>query len=519
MPSRRMPNFADPRNAIQPGRKDSLATWMAFFGMTEDASGEYSKPSDWARAAADEAFVYACVKLKAMSASAVPLRVYVKAGSDLIPADLASDAEAAEYQKLLDTINPYSMSASDFKGSLIASLAIYGEAYVRKVRGRLGGAPQELYLLRAIDVHPKVGKTWIESYEYRPSKPEDNEVISPKDMIAFRLPGNFVDVTRGLSPLSAIRREIEVSIMASEHTNSLLRNMGVPAGAWVAPKDSDLTPQDQSAIKKVLSALTGPKNAGKSAVLPGGLEWQQLGIPEQDAQYLNARKISRMAISSAMGVPLALVGDDEHAGVYRSVRDAEQVFWRRMANELGWVASILDSWLTPDFDGGSGRLTVQFDVSGIEALRPTPQEELSLWTALLDRRVVTPNEMRAHFGIGAPVEWGDIPLLNGQPQENLRGKTPGSVEPIPQMQVAVEDDHVVDAAPIMAWFATEPKLYAKPQVKSFAAGGALDIAEMVGFDVTAQQREVIEQGLRRRYSAKQIVEGVPNDGYLGLKGV
>jgi hypothetical protein len=492
---------------------------MAFFGMLEDEPGEYSKPSDWARAAADEAFVYACVKLKSMSASAVPLRVYVKVGNDLIPADLSKDVEAAEYQKLLDNINPYSMSSSDFKGSLVASLAIYGEAYVRKVRGRMGGAPQELYLLRAIDVHPKVGKTWIESYEYRPSKPEDNEIIDPKDMIALRLPGNFVDVTRGLSPLSAIRREIEVSIMASQHTNSLLRNMGVPAGAWVAPKDSDLTPQDQSAIKKVLAALTGPKNAGKAAVLPGGLEWQQLGMPEQDAQYLNARKISRMAISSAMGVPLALVGDDEHAGVYRSVRDAEQVFWRRMANELGWVASIFDSWLTPDFDGGKGRLTVQFDVSGIEALRPTPQEELSLWTSLLDRRVVTPNEVRAHFGIGAPVEWGDIPLLNGQPQNDLRGKTPGSVEPVPQMQVAVEADHVVDAAPIMSWFQDASRLYSKPQIKTFVTGGLLDIEAMVGFGVTDEQRSIIEQGLLRRYSAKQIVDGVPNDGYPGLKGV
>ena len=91
MPSRRVPNFADPRNVINPSKKDSLATWMAFFGMLEEDTGEYSKPTDWARAAADEAFVYACVKLKAMSASAVPLRVYVKASHDLIPADLAED--------------------------------------------------------------------------------------------------------------------------------------------------------------------------------------------------------------------------------------------------------------------------------------------------------------------------------------------------------------------------------------------------------------------------------------------
>jgi HK97 family phage portal protein len=522
MADRKMPDFANPANYIQHGKKDSLASWMAFFGMTDAQSGDYSGPRDWARAAADEPFLNACIKLKSMSAGAVPLRVYVRQENNLIPADLAKDADAAEYQKLLDTINPYSMSASDFRGTLVASLSVYGEAYVRKVRGKMGGPPQELYLIRPIDITPKMGKTWIEAYEYNPSgskaRNSETEIIPAKDIVAFRLPGNFVDPTRGLSPLSAIRREVEVSVMASEHTNALLRNLGVPVGAWVAPKDSDLTVQDQSAIKKVLAALSGPKNAGKSAVLPGGLEWQQLGIPEQDAQYLNARKISRMAIASAMGIPLQLVGDDEHSGVYRSVRDAEQVFWRRLKNELGWIADILDSWLTTEFDT-TGRLTVQFDVSSIEALRPTPQEELMLWTQLMDRSVVTPNEVRAHFGLGAPTSWGDTPLLGGQPKEGVTGKTPVSITEVPVQGTAVEEDHVVDAPPIMSWFDRETRLYGRQEIKQFVAGGALDASSMVGFPVTDAEQQAIELGVKRRYSSKQIARGVAEDGYQGLRGV
>jgi HK97 family phage portal protein len=492
---------------------------MAFFSMTDEQSGDYNGPRDWARAAADEPFVHACIKLKAMSAGTVPLRVYVRQDHNLIPADLANDEVASEYQALLESINPYNMSASDFRGTLIASLSIYGEAYVRKVRGRLGGPPQELYILKPTDIKPKMGKVWIDSYIYQPGKPGEQEEIPAKDIIAFRLPGNFVDRTRGLSPLSSIRREIEVSVMASQHTNALLRNLGVPVGAWVAPKDSDLTPQDQSAIKRVLAALTGPKNAGKSAVLPGGLEWQQLGSTEQDAKYIEARKISRMAIAAALGVPLQLVGDDEHTGVYRSVRDAEQVFWRRMKSELGFVASIFDSWLTPDFDK-DGRLTVQFDVSSIEALRPTPQEELALWTQLMDRRVVTPNEVRAHFGLGAPVSWGDIPLLTGglTPQEGLAGRTPQQVDSIPQQQVAVEEDNVVDAPPIMAWFMDQTRLYGHPEVKQFVSTGTLNAEAMVGFPVTTEQRQAIELGIKRRYSGKQIANGVPEDEYAGLRG-
>ena len=413
MSDNRPPNFADPRNVIHTGRKDSLATWMAFYGMLEDTTDRYTTRSDWAKAPADEAFIHAAIRLRALSAASVPLRVYVRSGHDLTPADLTEDKDAKELQELLDFVNPDTMSSSDLKATLVSSLSIYGEAYLLKTRGRLGGRPKELHFLNPAAVTPKVGDRWIDEYVYQPVGRQQTATYDPKDVIAFRVPGNFIDPTRGLSPINAVRMEIGTSRMATEHTNSQLRNQGVPAGVWVAPKDSEITTQDQSTIKRVLASLRGPKNAGKTAVLPGGLEWRSLGFSEKDAQYLMARKVSRMAIGAALGVPLALLGDDEHTGVYRSTRDAEQVFWRRLTEELNWMAQIIDSWLTSEYDKTGQRLTVRFDTSAVEALRPTIMEQSSLWQMMLSMGIVTTNEARAHFGVGAPVEWGNVPVRSG----------------------------------------------------------------------------------------------------------
>jgi HK97 family phage portal protein len=409
------------------------------------------------------------------------------------------------------------MSAADLKATLLASLSIYGEAYLVKTRGRLGGTPRELHFLTPAAVTPVLGERWIDAYEYRPIGTNKTATYVPKDVIAFRTPGNFVDPARGLAPLSAIRNEISTSRMASEHTNSQLRNHGVPAGVWVAPKDTEVTAQDQSAIRRVLASLRGPRNAGKTAVLPGGLQWQNLGLPEADAQYLNARKVSRMAIAAVFGIPLALMGDDEKTAVYRSIRDAEEIFWRRFSSELNWVASVFDSWLTPEFDSTGDRLTIRFDTSAIEALRPSLQEQTTLWQSLLDRGVVTPNEARTHFGVGLPTEWGDRPILTLQvaPQP-VQGTTPQVAEPLP-VEEPVDAEEVQPVASMVVQL--PPDLYRQPAVKAFLAGSPLDVVALLGSEPVLTVRSELETGIRRRYSADQITSGVPAEGYLGLEGV
>jgi len=154
-----------------PAVRDTSASWRQFMGIPDgDRISSYNSMDDYGRAPADEAWVYRCVSILAFGAQSVPLRVYVRQGKDLILADDAGDEAGQALQFLLDDVNPVNMSGSDLKAYTIAGLAVWGENYWQKVRGRFGGPPQELYWLRAPDIRPNIGRTWIDRYDYHPAQ-------------------------------------------------------------------------------------------------------------------------------------------------------------------------------------------------------------------------------------------------------------------------------------------------------------------------------------------------------------
>jgi hypothetical protein len=74
-----------------------------------------------------------------------------------------------------------------------------------------------------------------------------------------------------------------------------------------------------------------------------------------------------------------------------------------------------------------------------------------------------------------------------------------------------------DSAPAKA--VLPPGLYRQPAVKAYLAGQPLDSTALVGRVLSAKAHQALELGLRRRYNATQIAEGVPTEGFVGMEGV
>ncbi len=485
--------------------RDISGTWQQFMGITPgEANAVAEGLAAYGRIPADEAWVYRCVSLKATFAQGVPLRVYVRDGKTLIPAADATNAAAQDLQALLDDVNPVSMNGADLKAFSVAALSVWGETYWRKVRGRLGGPPKELWWLRSPDVTPKLGSSWIEAYEYRPTgnAGATAEVYAARDVVAFRRL-NLQDPTRGLSPLSATRYDIALSRQASEATNALVANWSIPPGAWVIPKDAEFTPQDRSLVQRVLRSLRGPRNRGKVPVLPAGLTWQAMALSPQDAEWLAARKVSRMTVCAALGVPLVLAGDDEKTGVYRSMLDAERIFARNMIGELDWIADGINGWLVPDFDPAppaQRAIVVGFDYAGIEALQAPLEDRKRVAILEVQNGIRARDEYRAEFALGPA-------LPDGVPQfVQLTTLLPvdAPAPEVPEPDLTAEE---VEPAALRA-------LYRQPAVKAYLAGGPLEpVAALLGVEPSA----ALAEGLRRRYTASQLLDGFPAEGFAGLK--
>lgn len=475
-----------------PSIKDMSGTWRQFMGIPESNGVDYLRGlADYGRAPADEAWVYRCVSLKAFFAQGVPLRVYVRKGRERIPAEDSGDAAAEDLQFLLDDVNPVSMNGGDLKAFSNAATSVWGENYVRKVRGRLGGPPQELWWLRAPDLEPNKGRVWIDTYTHRPSQ----QVYAVKDVIAWRRL-NLQDPTRGLSPLSAIRYDISFGRYASEARAARIVNWNVPPGAWVIPKDAEFTKDDRTLVQRVLRKLRGPSAQGKVPILPHGLTWQNIALNSRDAEEIANGKISRMQVCAAQGVPLVLAGDDEKASVYANIRDAERVFARYMISELDWTADGYNGWLVPDFDPTRKKLVVAFDYSQIEALQAPIEDRKRVALSEIEHAARTPDEYRAEFRIGQPL-----------PED--KGKV------VLQMQNLIPVGAELDAPPAETTqpAAELPEETTRAYRAALKAGDVDAIASLVGMPVTP----MLLEGVRRRYSLRQLLDGVPAERFAGVR--
>src|SRR3990167_7433915 len=76
-----------------PAFKDMSGPWRAFMGIP-GGGANWRTRADYARAPADEAWVYACVRRRYAAAMSVPLVVYVRDGPQRIPAADSSDGAA-----------------------------------------------------------------------------------------------------------------------------------------------------------------------------------------------------------------------------------------------------------------------------------------------------------------------------------------------------------------------------------------------------------------------------------------
>lgn len=507
-------------NTSTPAFRDAN-TWKVFMGITEENQDSYRMLADYASAPADEAWVYACVKRLYTAAQSVPLRVYQYQadGLDLEPVIGVANPAGQRLQHLLDWVNPVDMNGSDLKAYTMASWAVWGGCYWKKVRGKFGGEPQELYWLRAPDVHPTApdGRRVLE-YEYRTKTAA--ETIVPKDLIAFR-DVNLSNQTELLSPLSAARNDISVQRQAAQHTAAVLKNWGVPAGAWVVPKGEEITTSERNIIKRVLGQLRGPANAGKSAILPAGLQWQTLAMNAKDAEWISARRISRMTVCAVLGVPLVLAGDDDKLTTYASLRDARKIFWEdTVVPRLDWIADQINGWLVPDFDP-SGQLKVAFDYTNVVALKEPDTVEKNTALAEVINQVRTPNEYRSVFRVGKPLSDGNrvtpktTVTLRPDPAADpallarifpAMSPVSGVANPPQTAELFQPGGAEGDYEDLPASLRAFRRFYSHPSVRAFIAdGGPLDTAGL-GLVATDEQRAVIEAGIARRNSAAQIAD-------------
>lgn len=241
--------------------------------------------------------VQSAVRLLSETVASLPLHLYKRRGDNKTRADTHPGYALMHRQ-------PNEVATSMvFREILQAHLCLWGNAYARIARNSRGEAIA-LYPLHPGEVEPEWttdGKSII--YEVKDlGRLTANEVL--------HIPGLGFDGLKGKSPIAWAMEQIGASIATDQYTASFFGNSALPTG--VLSTDQNLTPDQVKQLNE--SWKDGrAKNPLGTAVLSGGMKWQQITIPPEDAQFLETRRFQVTEIARIFRVPPHMIGDLERA--------------------------------------------------------------------------------------------------------------------------------------------------------------------------------------------------------------
>jgi len=307
------------------GPKNSLwgSTYSFFFGST--TSGKTVNE----RTAMQTTAVYACVRILAETIASLPLHTYKYTENGKEKA-----TEHQIYNLLADEPNP-EMTSFVFRETLMSHLLLWGNAYAQIIRDGRGKVialypllPNKMTVNRASN-----GEIYYIYSRYSDENPNIKgygEVYLQNHEV-LHIPGLGFDGLVGYSPIAMAKNAVGMSIACEEYGASFFANGANPGGVLEHPG----VVKDPARVRDSWNSVyQGTGNAHKVAVLEEGMKFQSIGIPPEQAQFLETRKFQINEIARLFRIPPHMVGDLEKS----SFSNIEQ-------QSLEFVKYTLDPWV------------------------------------------------------------------------------------------------------------------------------------------------------------------------------
>lgn len=308
--------------------------------------------------------VYACVRILAETIASLPFHTYKYT--------LSGKEKAIEhpiYYLLHSEPNP-EMTSFVFRETLMSHLLLWGNAYaqiIRDGRGRVLG----LYPLLPNKVIVNRNQHGELVYQYE----KEGQTYFLRSNEVLHIPGLGFDGIIGYSPIAMAKNAVGMAIATEEYGAKFFANGANPGGVLEHPG----VVKDPARIRESWNAVyQGSSNAHRVAVLEEGMKFQSIGIPPEQAQFLETRKFQINEIARIFRIPPHMIGDLEKS----SFSNIEQ-------QSLEFVMYTLDPWVVR-------------------------------WEQAIQRALFTENEKRQYF-----VKFNVDGLLRGDYQSRMNGYAVG----------------------------------------------------------------------------------------------
>ena len=391
---------------------------MALFAGAQSAAGKAVSADSALRVAA----VYACVRIIAETMGTLPLPVYRR----LQPRGRERAPEHPLYTLLHDLPN-HEMTSIELREAMTGHVCLQGIAYCEIERDNAGRA-RALWPLRPDRVTPQR----VNGRLYFVVDLPDGTRRGLPDHRVWRVRGFGTDPLRGLSVIGQAREAIGLAMAAEEYGARLFSNDSRPGGILKHP--GQLKGDAAKRLKASWEAAhSGLSNAHRVAVLEEGVEWQQIGMVPQDAQYLELRKFQITEIARLFRVPPHMLADLDRATFSNIEHQSIEFVMNTMAP---WMARFEQSILRDLFTPEERRTWyAEFLVDGL--LRGDIQSRYQAYAVGRQNGWLSANDIREKENMNPIAEGGDLYLvpLNMVPADMVADMDAPEPEPTGQRSI------------------------------------------------------------------------------------
>jgi len=351
--------------------------------------------------------VYACVRILAETIASLPLHVYQYkegGGKELL-------VNHPLYHVLHDEPNS-EMTSFVFRETLMSHLLIWGNAYAQIIRngaGRVIGMypllPNRISVER--DEKGEICYVYSKSNEENPNFKGYGQVVLKKEDV-LHIPGLGFDGLIGYSPIAMAKNAVGMTLACEEYGASFFANGANPGGVLEHPG----VLKDPAKVRESWNAVyRGSNNAGKVAVLEEGMHYTQIGIPPEEAQFLETRKFQLNEIARLYRIPPHMVGDLEKSS-FNNIEQQSLEFVKYTLDPwvIRWEQSLQKALL---LSSEKGKVIIKFNVDGL--LRGDYASRMSGYATGRQNGWFSTNDIREMENLNpiSDEEGGNLYLVNG----------------------------------------------------------------------------------------------------------
>lgn len=361
--------------------------------------------------------VYRAVRLISKSLSTCPLKLFEKQTSG------RKEITDHPLAKVLKHPNE-EMTAITFRETIQGHLLLWGNGYA-EIERTGDGQVAALWPLRPDRTFPRRMENGKLVYVARSDKGPE-VILQPDDVL--HILGYSYDGLRGLSPIALHRETLGLSSATQDYGSRFFGNDARPGGVLQSP--GVMNKQARDRLKEGWEeAHRGSTQGHRVAVLEQGVTWQSIGMPNEDAQFLQTRVFQLSEIARIFDVPLHKLGELSHA-TFSNIehQSIEYVKDAVMPWACVWEEEIERKLLNP---ADQDRLYVEHNLDA--QMRGDTKSRMEAY------------QIQIQTGMRSPDDIGE--LENWNPQPDGQGKTYWMLGTLRPVEQALEPPEPAEAAP------------------------------------------------------------------------